>query len=927
MQKKDVRIEDRYIKWFSALHFKDVKEVGGKAANLGEMYNIGIPVPQGFAVLASAYQHFLEVTGLKEKIYSILNNLNIDNTKELDEASAKIKQMIISAEMPRDLEMEIIESYDLFNSSIDDIPNVSSNVLKILKTARESVFVAVRSSATAEDSAEASFSGQQETFLNVKGKSELIESVKKCWASLFTPRSIYYRIKKGFKHESVLIAVVVQIMINSDKSGVIFSKDPMEKSNDVVVEAVYGLGEGIVSGRIEPDHYVVDRELVIKSRKIAEKKVAIVRSSEGKTTIVKLTEERARQQVLSEYEVKKLADYALKLEEHYKKPQDIEFAISANEIYIVQTRPITTLGNQKKEEKIDGREILSGLAASPGIGSGEVKVVYEMEDLEKVRKGDILVTEMTNPDMVVSMQKAAGIITDEGGSTCHAAIVSREMGIPAVVGTKKATKILKDGMKVTVDGFNGKVYEGEIETLKARKVEIKPIIQTKTKIKVIVDLPDFAERAAETHSKYVGLTRIEGIIAESGRHPNYFLRNNEINKYEDLLFKEISRIAQHFDELWIRTSDIRSDEYRHLKGASEKIELNPMLGMHGIRYGVKNPAILRAEIKALAKIADTGKRMGIMMPQIIDVSEVRVVKRIMQEEKIDNLILGVMIETPAAVQIIEELCKEGIKFISFGTNDLTQFTLALDRGNEDVQYLYNELHPSVLRQLAYVISVCRKYNVESSICGQAGSNEKMVDFLVKHGIDSISVNADKAYDISVYVKNMEDKGLRGSEHFEGIEGDEVKLVNKKEVENKAEVLSQNKKEKFVVNCGRCSKMTEVPFRPDGVRPVYCKICLEVVKQEKLAHPENNIANNIKEGIKEEVKEIAEKVEEKIEKAGEIIKKDAEIVKEKVIHAEEAIAETARKVEEKIKEEFNQKKKDVELDDLTDEEIEKALDIF
>jgi len=837
MIKKGAQLElnERYIRWFSSLGKGDVKDVGGKAANLGEMYNIGMPVPQGFAILATAYAYFLENTRLKDKVYAMLDEIDIENTKQLDEVTGKIRKMISEAEMPDDLRNEIIDAY--MNLSVDRnmLEKATANVLAILKTS-DPMFVAVRSSATAEDSAEASFAGQQETFLNIKGRENVIQSVKDCWASLFTSRSVYYRIKKGFKHESVLIAVVVQEMINSDKSGVIFSKDPVEHTDNIVIEAVFGLGEGIVSGRIEPDHYVVSRDLKILSKKIAEKNVAIVRDSSGKTSIVKLTEEKSKQQVLNEYEIKRYADYAMKLEEHYKLPQDIEFAISSNELFIVQTRPITTLETTKKKEKheIHADEILSGLAASPGVGTGEVRIVWKIEDLEKIRKGDVLVTQMTNPDMVVAMQRAAAIVTDEGGATCHAAIVSREMGIPAVVGTKLATKKLKDGMILSVDGFNGKVYLGKLEELKTKKVEIMPIVNTNTKIKVIVDLPDFAERASKTKCSSVGLTRLEGIIAESGRHPFYFLKQNEMKHYEDVIFNGVSKIAEYFDELWIRTSDIRSDEYRHLKGAPQQIELNPMLGMHGIRAGIKFKEMLKAEISALARIKD--KKIGIMMPQIISVGEVREVKKLIKELNAEHLILGVMIETPAAVQIIEELCKEKIHFISFGTNDLTQYTLAVDRGNEDCQYLYNEMHPAVLAQLAKVIETCKKYNVETSICGQAASTKPMVEFLIRQGISSLSVNADKAYEISQFVSELEK--TRDFYH-------EDKAEKLEEAEKK------KSKEKYKINCSKCGKLTEVPFKPDGIRPVYCKICLEVARQKKLVEQEtHNAPTERKEKIKE-----------------------------------------------------------------------------
>ena len=360
---------------------------------------------------------------------------------------------------------------------------------------------------------------------------------------------------------------------------------------------------------------------------------------------------------------------------------------------------------------------------------------------------------MTNPDMVVTMQKSAAIVTDEGGLTSHASIVSREMGIPCVVGTQEATTKLKEGEIITVDGFSGKIYKGKV--LETIEKEILPVVKTKTKIKVIVDLPTYAERASKTNIKQVGLTRIEGIIAESGKHPNYFLEKKQIQDYEKIIFNGIKGIAKYFDELWIRTSDIRLDEYGNLEGAPENKEENPMLGMHGIRHSLKNPEILKSELRALKRISEEGKIIGILLPQIISVEEVMEVKEILKEINFNNAKIGVMIETPASVQIIKELCEEGIDFISFGTNDLTQYTLAIDRNNESVQYLYNELHPAILHQLEYVIKICKEFGVETSICGQAGSRKEMVDILVRFGIDSISVNADAAREISEYVAELE----------------------------------------------------------------------------------------------------------------------------------------------------------------------------
>ncbi|MCU0642486.1 MAG: PEP-utilizing enzyme, partial [archaeon] len=469
MVSKEVKAgQSVFVKWFSELSNKDVPIAGGKGASLAEMYNAKFPIPPGFVITAQAYSHFIASSGITEKMKEIISRIDIEDTKKLDEATKEIREIISGAEMTKDLEEEILEAYDVLSVDKNAMQVAKGSALAILKHSYEPPFVAVRSSATTEDLAEASFAGQQESFLNVKGKAQLIQKVKECMASLFTSRATYYREKKGFGQEKAQLAVVVMKMVDSDKSGVMFSRSPVGDENTIMIEAVWGLGEGIVSGRIKPDSYIIDRNLdnfKIIDQKISEKKVAIVRAGSGENQIVKLTPERAKQQVLDNHELKMLAGYAERLEEHYKKPQDIEFAIEGKEILIVQSRPITTLGGEKKAAKqVEGKVLASGLGASPGVSSGSVKIVHTMDDLDKVKKGDVLVTEMTNPDMVVTMQRAAAIVTDEGGITSHAAIVSREMGIPAVVGTGNATKILKDEQVITVDGNAGRVIEGKGET-------------------------------------------------------------------------------------------------------------------------------------------------------------------------------------------------------------------------------------------------------------------------------------------------------------------------------------------------------------------------------------------------------------------------------------------------------------------------------
>ena len=745
---------DKYIKWLSELNKSSGQTAGGKGANLAEMFNIKLPIPPAFVIITTAYNSYIEKTNIKDKIGELLDSIDVDNTEDLNEKAKQIRELIINQTMPEDIKAEIEEAYEHLSVDKSALQEAKGNALSILKNSQEPVFVAVRSSATTEDLDDASFAGQQETYLNVKGNSDLITIVKRVLASLFTSRAIYYRKKKGFSKEKFSLAVVVQKMINADKSGVMFSKNPVKKDDSILIEAVYGLGEGIVSGKINPDSYEVSGELEIISRKIGNKKTAIIRSASGETKQVKLNEDRANSQVLTEGEISSLGNFALKIEDHYKKPQDIEFAIEDREIFITQSRPVTTV-SQESTAKIEGEEILSGLGASPGVGAGKVKIINTMDDLPKVTKGDVLVTKMTNPDMVVSMQKADAILTDEGGITSHAAIVSREMGIPAIVGIGNATEILKDGDPITVDGGAGKVYKGESQ--QESKVEILPVVPTKTKIKVIVDLPQATERAAKTKCEAIGLTRLEGIIASSKKHPNWYIKNGNWEEYTKTIEEGIEKIAGPFKEMWIRTSDTRTDEYPTLEGAPPEDEANPMMGDHAIRFHLKHPELFKAELMAIKNVAERNKdkKFGFMIPLVISEEEVIKAKEIAKQVGLQNVKTGIMIETPAACLIIKNLLKLGVDFISFGTNDLTQFTLAVDRNNGNVQHLFNEQHPAVLNAIKRVLRTCEEMGVESSICGQAGSKKQMAKFLVENKINSISVNADAAQKISQYVAELE----------------------------------------------------------------------------------------------------------------------------------------------------------------------------
>jgi pyruvate,water dikinase len=1158
----------KLIAWLDELSNKDVNIAGGKGASLGEMWNADLPVPPAFVVTADAYRYFIKETGLQDKIRKILSGLDINDTEKLIKASEEARKLIESVEMPEDLKLAIIESYN-----------------KLCEMSGEDeVFVAVRSSATAEDLPEASFAGQQDTFLNIKGAENVVKYVQKCFSSLFTPRAIFYREEQGFDHFEVALAAVVQKMVNADKAGVMFTVNPINKDyNQLVIEAAWGLGEGVVSGTVSPDTYIVDKTtLEVVDKHIARKDSMFVKDESGETKEVPTPDDLKEKQVLGENEIRELAKTGMKIEKHYGMPMDIEWAIEKGEVYMLQARPITTLGEgEKKEEKaeeFEGKILVKGIGASPGIASGKVKVIFDINEIGKVEDGDVLVTKMTTPDMVPAMKRACAIVTDDGGLTCiegdakiltdrgflkmkevyelvkkgenlkvlglnantlkaewkeiidaqkreakryeigvyrknkdtkdtikitpdhkfpvfvngelskvqlkdiidnnlsvlsidyipmieeryeslaevmylggailsdghivrrngkpirvrftqkyveekkdfiekvredikliggefveignrndvveyqtsrkmpseilgfieenintiplyateeeitdliagfvdgdgclsgkrrvevyqnsshikkieglivglyrlgiiprlryktstatiyfnnnlekilqrtkrikldklkafknpvedkklidisqilpeakdfdyrgylhkfykeklfvginkleryfinrdgiegikqkikllkesdiysirikkvgedygevynitvkaeddfnhnyvvwtkhytpivvfncHAAIISRELGTPCVVGTKEATKILKDGMIVTVDGEKGIVYEGELKKKEEEKEVVKPVIQempiiTATEIKVNVSMPEVAERAAATGADGVGLLRAEHMILGTGIHPKKILEEKGEEALVDVFAEGIRKVADAFypRPVTYRTLDAPTDEFRGLKGGDdEPIEHNPMLGWRGIRRSLDEPEILKCELKAIKKLREEGyKNINIMIPLVTHPDEVRKVKEIAREVGLElgkDIEFGIMVETPAAALIIEEFIKEGINFVSLGTNDLTQYTIAIDRNNELVSKYYMEHHPAVMKLIEYVIKTCKKHGIKTSICGQAGSRPHIAEKLVEWGITSISANIDAVDTIRKVVARTEQK--------------------------------------------------------------------------------------------------------------------------------------------------------------------------
>ena len=723
------------IVWFNEVGKGDVGLVGGKGANLGEMTQAGIPVPPGFIVTSHAYFDFLKEAKLEEEIRRVLEPLNPDDSKQLQDISARVKQIISNAKMPEELAQEIKSSYKKMGDG----------------------FVAVRSSATAEDLPEASFAGQQRTFLNVIGADDVVRAVQECWASLFEARAIFYRVEQKFDHFKVGIAVPVQRMVQSEVSGVMFTLEPI--SNDrskITIEAVIGLGEMIVSGDVTPDTYLVNKEdYTVVKKEIAKQEWKLIKSGEGKgediNVKIPLTPAEQASQKIPDEDIVELAKIGNHLEQHYKFPQDVEWAKEHGKIYIVQTRPVTTTKERLDViTEIDAPILLSGAPASPGIANGPVKIVPDASQIDKVMDGDILVAEMTTPDFVPAMKRAAAIVTDRGGRTAHAAIVSRELGIPCIVGTGKAMATLKDGQIITVDGSRGNVYNGKVAIQAAASEVGKEDIKTRTRVYVNLAQPELAERVAARNVDGVGLLRAEFIVAQIGEHPQYMMSQGRGQEFTDKLAAGIESFAKAFNPRPVvyRTNDFKTNEYRELTGGAqyEGEEENPMLGYRGTSRYITDIEVFRLELNAIKKVRETYKNLYVMLPFVRTVAELKRTKELMEVEGIKrgpDFKLWMMVEVPSNVILIDKFLEVGIDGVSIGSNDLTQLTLGVDRDSEKLASVFDERNEAVMLSLEKVIKTCKSMGVTSSICGQAPSvYPELTEKLVEWGITSVSVSPD-----------------------------------------------------------------------------------------------------------------------------------------------------------------------------------------
>ena len=820
-------MERPIIVWLGEEAAGDAKLVGGKAAGLSGMIKAGIPVPPGFIVTTEAYKQFVLETGIAGYIKYVLEEVVVSGKpSEYEKASELIRSKFARTPMPHRIVSEIVEAY----RRLAELSGV------------EEPLVAVRSSATVEDLPEASFAGQQETYLNVKGADSVVEMVKRAWSSLWTARALSYRDSLNVDHEAALMAVIVQKMVNSRSSGVAFTIHPVTGEEDkVVIEAIWGLGEYIVGGKVTPDRFVISKSnLEILEKRVSEKRKALFydpRSSSNVEVEVPAGDEdvknlhlkypeiaelivkhgvRADRQALNDDEVRVLAGLALKVESYFGKPMDVEWAIDAdipgpNNIFLVQARPETVWSKRKavekpREEVVEveaGKVLVKGIPASPGVAYGKAVVALTVDEAaRKMKKGDILVTKMTDPDWVPYMKIASAIVTDEGGMTAHAAIVSRELGIPAVVGAGNATKVLRDGLEITVDGSRGVVYSGRVEVEVKPQPAPTPALQvqqavvpaelliaayptTATKIYMNLGEPEEIDRYKHLPFDGIGLMRVEFIIASwIGYHPLYLLEQGRGVYFIDKLAEGIARVASTIypRPVVVRFSDFKTNEYAKLKGG-EKYEAlderNPMIGWRGVsRYiSPQYEQAFRLEVRAVKKVRDEWglKNVWVMFPFVRTTWELRRALAILEEEGLErsrDFKAWIMVEVPSTVFLASDFTKM-VDGFSIGSNDLTQLILGADRDSGLLAKMgyFDERDPAVLKAIRHVIRTAKRYGITSSICGQAPSvYPEIVEFLVREGIDSISVNPDAVISTRRLVASIEKKILLEKLEGQGVRG-------------------------------------------------------------------------------------------------------------------------------------------------------------
>ena len=780
--------EKAFVLWFDELRREDVALVGGKSSSLGELTSqTSVPVPYGFATTAEGYRYFMHATGLDKKIKELLKDLtDVEDPVQLRNVTAAIREAICAADMPKDLADAIRTSYAELGKKVGET----------------NPFVAVRSSATAEDLPDASFAGQQDTYLNVQGADMVIQKVKECYASTFTDRATYYRTKKGFDHLSVALSAAVQMMVFSKAAGVMFTVDLVTGDDSTItIEGAWGLGEYVVQGTVTPDNFKVKKDdLTILSKMVNTKPIKLVRKPGGDCEEQLVDEADQKKQVISDEQVKELATYAKAIEAHYGCYMDMEWGVDErdNKIWLLQARPETGWSKKNKEKKetvhttavtTERQVVVKGLPASPGNAAGKAHVILDPAQIAEFKDGEILVTTMTAPDWVPAMKKAKAIVTDAGGMTCHASIVSRELGIPCIVGTKsrsvEATTTIEDGMEITVDATNGIVYAGVVADIVKPKEEApsagpativaaEPAPITGTKIYMNLGNPDLAEKYGKLPCDGIGLMREEFIWTTFiHEHPLYLIEIGQSDRVVNQLADGMRKVCQALAPrpVTLRLSDFKSSEYRNLKGgdAYEPQESSALLGWRGASryYDPKYIEAFKLELQAVRKVREEYgfKNLNIMVPFCRRVDEMERIVNIMAGEGLHrgpDFKVWLMAEIPSNIIMADQFNKF-VDGYSIGSNDLTMLIMGCDRDNETVAPLFDERNLAVKRAIRHLIAVAHKDGKTVSICGQAPSvYPDFAEFLVKSGIDSISVNPDAVVATRKHVAQIEQRILMDS---------------------------------------------------------------------------------------------------------------------------------------------------------------------
>lgn len=733
-------IASKYVSDIDSLGLRDAEEAGGKGANMGELVAAGLPVPPGFVLMRCSYLASMQAGGVEPELAALHREalMEINKSARLAELCRRMQNLVTKAGVSEDVRTQLLDSYRALGSNC---------------------VVAVRSSATGEDGRDASFAGMNQTVTNVTGESAVVDAVKTCWASLFSPRVITYRASRGFSADPAM-AVVVQQMIDSEQSGVAFTSDPSTgESGHIVIEAALGLGEVVVSGKVQPDTYIVDKEtLEVLDTRIGHQAFKIERGPEGHDVVVELDPAQAEARVLDDTAVRHIAELAIAVEAHHGCPQDVEWAIADGKTWLVQARPITTLEINTSDDQQATGILVRGLPAAPGSASGRVRVLHNPSEGNQLVDNEILVAPMTNPDWIPAIRRAAALVTETGGMTCHAAIVARELKVPCVVGARDATTILHNGQSVTVDGAHGNVVAGT-QSPRTRASVVEPPAAavssgetTGTKIYVNLAMPDTAESVAAQDVDGVGLLRAEFMLTQalSGRHPRDLLARGEQSDLVDALVASIGRIASAFGHRPVvyRATDFRSNEFRGLRGgeAYEPIEHNPMIGYRGCYRYVKDPNLFGLELQALAQVREQNPNVHLMIPFVRTRWELEACLSLVDVSPLGGqrgLHRWVMAEVPSVMYWLPEYIGLGVDGVSIGSNDLTQLILGVDRDSDICAELFDESDAAVLDAISRIVAIARKHGITSSLCGQAPStNPSFAEHLVRMGITSVSVNPD-----------------------------------------------------------------------------------------------------------------------------------------------------------------------------------------